>query len=142
MALTLFDEDELKEEKLPKTWSECLLRYADMNKTEYIGSNSVIDEMDFILGEFGEDKNLLPVGMGKPMLAFMQLLVCREVYRDGWKPDWADDNPKFVIYNFGGEINVDVSVRIAGVLSFQTPKVRDEFLRNFHRLIEEAKELI
>lgn len=72
----------------------------------------------------------------------MQLLVCREVYRQGWKPDWEDTSVKYVIRNNDNKIDKGCYNSISFILSFQSREIRDEFLENFKDLIEEAKELI
>lgn len=88
------------------------------------------------------DRNILPNGMGKPMLALMQLLICREVYRGGWKPDYNDGTCKYAIRYAANHIVPDTVFTNPRVLVFKSEKVRDEFLKNFRDLIEEAKELI
>ena len=103
--------------KLPETWEECY---------EQLGT-----------------ENILPAGLGKPMLALMKLLVCREVYRQGWKPDWSDyKTKKWVIEYINDNIASMAYMQTSKVLSFQSAEIRDEFLENFRDLIEEAKELI
>lgn len=71
-------------EELPKTWEKCI---AKIKNLEYISSNGGIYELDFNVGTVDDKINNIPIGLGKPMLALMQLLVCREVYRQGWKPN-------------------------------------------------------
>ena len=132
----------LKESKkeLPKTWEECITKIKDL---ECIDNNGGIDEVDFNVGTVSDHINDIPIGLGKPMLAFMQLLVCREVYRQGWKPNWTNRNEnKYCIVKDSNEIKTPIHVFISRVLSFQSAEIRDEFLKNFRDLIEEAKELI
>lgn len=132
----------LKESKkeLPKTWEECITKIKDL---EYIDTKSNIEEVHFNVGAASNHINDIPVGLGKPMLALMQLLVCREVYRQGWKPDWTSANEnKYCIVNVHNKINIYLNVAFNQVLSFQSEEIRDEFLENFRDLIEEAKELI
>lgn len=128
---------EIKKE-LPKTWEEC---YRLLDEKEYVGSTSDIctyntdSPLDY-------NRNILPKGLGKPMLALCQLLVCREVYRNGWKPDWNDNSNKYVIRNSNNEIEEEIYISVSHILSFQSKKVCDQFFENFNDLIEEAKELI
>lgn len=132
----------LKESKkeLPKTWEECIAKIKDL---ECIDSNGDIDEVDFNVGIVTNHINDIPIGLGKPMLALCQLLVCREVYRQGWKPDWTSANEnKYCIINNFNEIQPTNYCFIDRVLSFQSAEIRDKFLENFRDLIEEAKELI
>lgn len=129
--------------ELPNRWEECIAKIKDL---EYIDSNGDIDEVDEVdlkLSIIYDHVNDIPKGLGKPILALMQLLVCREVYRQGWKPDWTNgEESKYCIIN-----EIDKIVKItylfnSKVLSFQSEEIRDKFLENFKDLIEEAKELI
>ena len=132
----------LKEDKkyLPKTWEECIAKIKDL---ECIDRNSCIDTATFSDDVASKHINDIPIGLGKPMLALCQLLVCREVYRQGWKPNWKDDNEiKYCIMNDLNKIKASINAYLSTVLSFQSAEIRDEFLENFRDLIEEAKELI
>lgn len=126
--------------ELPNTWEKCIAKIKDL---EYIDNNGDIDEADLNFGIVYNHVNDIPKGLGKPMLALMQLLVCREVYRQGWKPNWKDDNEiKYCIERVENCITKETYTLMATVLSFQSEEIRDEFLENFRDLIEEAKELI
>lgn len=129
---------EVKKE-LPKTWKEC---YKRLGRGESIDSESNVSELCRLSFPFKENHNVLPVGLGRPLLALCQLLVCREVYRDGWKPDWKDSVEKHYIKYYDDEIGTDIKLYESAVLSFQSEEIRDQFLENFRDLIEEAKELI
>lgn len=126
--------------ELPKTWEECIAKIKDL---EYIDTNSDIEEVDFNVNLVNDHINDIPAGLGEPMLALMQLLVCREVYRQGWKPDWTNTNEnKYCIINDSNKIETSINASISRVLSFQSAEIRDQFLENFKDLIKEAKELI
>lgn len=130
-----------KKKKLPKTWQEC---YKLLNKGEYIDRNSTIESGIFplMIEPTCDERNTLPVGFARPMLALMQLLVCRKVYRDGWKPNWKDSTNKYCIHYTYGKIITSNTINTNSILTFQSQKIRDKFLENFRDLIEEAKELI
>lgn len=126
--------------ELPNRWEECIAKIKDL---ECIDSNGDIDEVDFNFGIIYDHVNDIPKGLGKPMLALCQLLVCREVYRQGWKPDWTNTNEsKYCIINNFNKIETSINASISKVLSFQSNEVKEKFLENFKDLIEEAKELI
>ena len=129
----------LKEDKkyLPKTWGECCEL---LGEGEYINNESIICNYTPHCAASKANENILPTGLGKPMLALMQLLVCREVYRQGWKPDWTNANENKYCIEY--RISSTICTYIAKVLSFQSAEIRDKFLENFKDLIEEAKELI
>lgn len=131
------------EKELPKTWFECLCKYKE--NMEFINPCSKIisiTQQDIDGNSPNSDKKLLPKGLGKPMLALMQLLVCRDVYRQGWKPSLGDVSIKYVIYNCCNKIEKGEGSRTNYILSFKLEEVRNKFLENFRDLIEEAKELI
>lgn len=125
--------------ELPKTWGECIAKIRDL---EYIDRNCIYKAT--LSAETASNHiNNIPIGLGKPMLALMQLLVCREVYRQGWKPDWTKGTEnKYCIINNFNKIEPTYYSFVGRVLSFQSEEVRDKFLENFKDLIEEAKELI
>ena len=126
--------------ELPKTWEECIAKIRDL---ECIDRNSCIDTATFSDDVASKHINDIPIGLGKPMLALCQLLVCREVYRQGWKPNWKDDKEiKYCIERVENYITKETYELTSKVLSFQSAEIRDQFLENFRDLIEEAKELI
>lgn len=131
----------LKESKkeLPETWEEC---YKQLGKGEYIDIDSQISSNIILTNPCKESQGTLPVGFARPMLALMQLLVCREVYRQGWKPDWKDHKNKYCVHYTYGKIVTGSSMYINSILTFQSQEIRDKFLENFRDLIEEAKELL
>lgn len=130
----------LKESKkeLPKTWEGC---YKQLGCGEFVDNICDINGSKLICPT-SINRNALPFGLGKPVLALCQLLVCRAVYRQGWKPDWKITNEKYCIIQIEGKITTLNNQVISRVLSFQSEEVRDKFLGNFRDLIEEAKELI
>lgn len=125
--------------ELPKTWEECIAKIRDL---EYIDRNCIY-KATFSAETASNHINNIPIGLGKPMLALCKLLVCREVYRQGWKPDWTKGTEnKYCIINNFNKIEPTYYSFVGRVLSFQSAEIRDEFLENFKDLIEEAKELI
>ncbi len=125
--------------KFPKSWTKCLKL---MHNGEYISSDSTIEDITAFKITTLKELNTVPKGYGNPLLALMQLLVCREVYRQGWKPDWGNDCIKYCIILHGKNIAPEISINTSFMLSFQTKEIRDKFFDNFRNLIEEAKELI
>lgn len=125
--------------ELPKTWEECIAKIRDL---EYIDRNCIY-KATFSAETASNHINNIPIGLGKPMLALCQLLVCREVYRQGWKPNWTNANKnKYCIINDSNKIETSINASISRVLSFQSAEIRDQFLENFKDLIKEAKKLI
>lgn len=131
----------LKEAKkeLPKTWEECI---AKVENLEFINGIGNIEKAKFDLQVDFSHRNDVPKGLGKPLLALCQLLICREVYRQGWKPNWDESKAKYVIGCEYNNIYKDKMYNLQSLLSFQSEEIRDKFIENFRDLIEEAKELI
>lgn len=138
-----------KKKELPKTWTECL---HIVNEVELItDEDSSIDSFSIASEEangciYGSDTNfnLLPQGLGKPMLALFQLLVCRNAWwkQLGWKPDWTGRNEYYCITNYNGVIDTPTYSLQNTILAFPSEDIRDKFLDTFRDLIEEAKGLL
>jgi len=74
--------------------------------------------------------------------ALVQLIQLRDCYRQGWTPDWSDNQSKYVIEYYDGNVYGETYTKRSAVLSFQSPSVMLEFMANFADLIEQAKELL
>ena len=139
-----------KKKELPKTWLKCL---RVVNETEYINDSSEIKKQSnadslessgCVIGS--EERNLLPLGLGKPMLALCQLLVCRDAWwkQLGWKPDWSDRKTlKHCIHSDGWD-STDITRHstFPRILAFPTEDTAIKFRNTFRDLIEQAKELL
>ena len=76
-------------------------------------------------------------------VAFEKLIFLRDIYRQGWTPDFSkDDTYVFSIYYDGIHVTTADASAYHSVLSFETIEIRDLFLKNFKNLIEECKEFI
>ncbi len=76
-------------------------------------------------------------------IALAQLCQLRDVYNDGWKPNWTDTNTcGYLIKYYNESIFVGKTALDRVVLAFKTEELRDEFLKNFRDLIETAKPLL
>ena len=126
-----------KEMELPKTWKDC---FEELKDKESITDSSDIAMIRDSAKAWDKNRDVLPAGMGKPMLALCQLLICRNAWwkQLGWKPDWSNPNEKHCITYKGNKIKCYESC----ILAFPTAEVRDQFLDSFRDLIEEAKELL
>lgn len=127
----------LQKKELPKSWEE--LKEIEGFYTNGVSSilfakSSPITPMD---------RNIWPTKeLAKASLAMSQLAQLRDRYNDGWRPDWMDDNPKFVISFWADDIESKVQFEYSRFLTFKTPELRDTFLENFRDLIETAKPLL
>ena len=131
--------------KLPETWEEFCELYPIKEKEYYIGTDSVINEIN-VNGSRNSsaDLNVLPSReAAEAYLALMQLNQLRDCYRQGWVPDW--DNKETEKYNIEFSSNKYFVFRYytsRRFLSFQSKEIAEKFLTNFEDLIEQAGDLI
>ena len=138
------ERDKEKNRKLPKTWEDFCKTHAVQRDECVVCSNSVIvGEGVFRERMEGKDRSLLPnKELAEAMLALCQLIQLRDCYNNGWKPDWTDDESKYVIYSYNNTIIDDETHYDNRALYFNTKEIRDKFLKNFRGLIEIAKPLL
>lgn len=144
LALSAFTEQELVKIELPKTWEEFCSQFNMQYGEYYIYIDSSIKENSDDYRNSIFDKNMLPSKeAAEAHLALMQLHQLRDCYRQGWTPNWLDDNNKYcIVYNsvYNYSISINKSTRV--FLSFQSREIAQLFLDNFRNLIEEAGDLI
>ena len=117
----------------PINKGECYIDIVSEIKNANIGSTRYCDK----------DKNVLPnKKTAEAFLALMQLIQLRNCYRQGWEPDWTSFDKKYTISFCRDGIYCDIVYGHEATLSFQSPEIRREFLRNFKDLIIQAKDLI
>ena len=135
IALTAFKEHELIGDRLPKTWEEYCVKHGGVGDKIDESLNSaytIINRYVFL------DHNQTQAYIAKMMLHLL-----RDEYRQGWLPDWEDENQdKYVILSSKGERYVAYCQSISRFLAFQDKKRANEFLTNFRELIEQAGDLI
>ena len=135
IALTAFKEHELIGDRLPKTWHEYCVKHgenSDMIKASLDYAYTVIN--NYIFSDYKQ---------AQAYIAMIKLHLLRDEYRQGWLPDWEDENQdKYVIVSSKGERLVAYCQSISRFLAFQDKKRANEFLTNFRELIEQAGDLI
>jgi len=128
---------------LPKSWEEFCENYPVEDAECYLDEDSRICERFVGCRDAQFDKNVFRTKeQAEAMLAFIQLIRLRDVYRQGWEPILEDKSYKFNIINVSGIIIDNWSCNVSSPLSFQSIEIRDLFLENFRDLIETAKEFI
>lgn len=135
-ALALQTYPELGKKQLPKSWEE-LQRVSGY----YVNNNSEVTKCD----AFTADRNrnfFVTKEQAEASIALAQLSQLREVYRNGWVPDYNKSENKYVIELFTNRIDTHFYQGKNHFLSFQDTKTRDLFLENFRDLIEKAKPLM
>ena len=71
-----------------------------------------------------------------------QLLYLRDIYRQGWKPDWTNNDVKYAISNQNDELIKVGNTASNRIFAFQSSEVRDKFYINFKEMLEKIKDLI
>lgn len=75
--------------------------------------------------------------------ALRKLIILREYYNRGWKPNWEDDDEnKYVILTENDVITGTRNYSYKRVLVFETTEIRDRFLEEQKELLEIAKPLL
>lgn len=135
MALGAFTEKELVGGRLPKTWEEFCISKGD----EGIRINAALN-----FAYVSVRKAFTDYHDAEKHIAQMKLHLLRDEYRNGWEPDWEDDNKKYLISHYDNSkcCRVYQESIFPNFLSFQTEELAEEFLENFRELIVEAGDLI
>ena len=133
--------------KLPKTWGEFCKQNEVKDNEYYINSQSDIVKISaFYYPHRREilDRNILPnKKAAEQHLALMQLHQLRDCYRQGWVPNWNNENEErySILHTTIHYIITDTTIA-SKFLTFQSVKIAREFLNNFRDLIEQAGDLI
>ena len=145
LALSAYTEKELLGIMLPKTWEE----FCDLFKIHeeyHIDSDSDIikNEVDYYRDPLLDRNLLVSKEAANQHLVLMQLHRLRDCYRQDWKPDWKDTDPKYCIYYVNKEqkFDIDPFYERREFLAFQSKQLAQEFLNNFRDLILQAGDLI
>lgn len=142
LALLAFTEEELTKVELPKTWEEFCSQFK-IHGEYYIDTDSSINGDCSGRRSPIFDKNMLSSKeAAEAHLALMQLHQLRDCYRQGWKPDWINNQCKHSIIFNSNTPEIVPSFTCNCFLSFQSEEIAKLFLKNFRSLIEEAGDLI
>lgn len=74
--------------------------------------------------------------------ALRKLIILRDYYNEGWQPNWEDDEWKYFIEYYRGELDVNRTCGNSRVLAFKSREIRDKFLEEQKELLEIAKPLL
>ena len=144
LALSAFTEKEITESALPNTWEEFCKMYPVKDDEWYINGNSNINLLKEGIRYNTSHRNVLPsLQSAEAHLALMQLHQLRDCYRQGWLPDWSDDNQcKWCIMFDTDTFIVQTGIFYNRFLSFQSEEIAEKFFNNFKDLIKTAGDLI
>lgn len=136
-----------KKNSLPTTWEEFCKQNPDIKLEYYTTGDSKIRQTNYADEKTARtvtrDENLLSTKEdAKAHLALIQLHRLRDVYRQGWIPNYSDKKDKYSIVFVNNIPIIGACVTSHHFLTFQYFKIAEQFLENFKNLIMEAKELI
>lgn len=126
--------------KLPSSWK-------DLEKIDgyYVASNSC--NLGVVFAEkvdFDTNPALFKTKeQAEASIALAELSQLRDVYRQGWLPNWSNEHEKkdCIVFSANNILIVHYSY-INHFLSFQDRETAELFLENFRDLIEKAKPLM
>ena len=128
-----------KENELPTKWE-------DLKKLKGYYVNDLSEIFYLRNANMTISKNLFPTkAEAEACLALSQLCQLRDAYNGEPLADWCDwgnNNKKYCIVIYKGEVYKDHYLNISQILAFKTSKLRYEFVENFRELIEIAKPLL
>jgi hypothetical protein len=137
IALQAFTEKELN--PLPRSWEEFATSHARMGY--YISSDGK-PLMCASSGKLSSPHVCPSKESAEAHLAMIQLEQLRDCWRQGWKPDWNDDQQAKHCIVHNQEFKITILYETKWFLSFPTNEMAEEFLECFRDLIEKAGDLI
>ena len=143
IALQAFSEKELI--VLPRSWEEFCREYPVKNGEANFNSMSsiIIQKDDATVRASIRDRNICPSKKSaEAHLAMIQLEQLRNCWRQGWEPDWNDDQQTKYCIVHSKEFKIHILYETRRFLSFPTIEMAKEFLECFRDLIEKAGDLI
>jgi hypothetical protein len=129
------------ERLLPKSWEEFCEIIGIIGKNTFGYDSQTNFDSHTLKKDYTKFWGPLQI-VPKKYVALRKLELLRDYYNDGWKPDWGKSNYKYCITLNDGFIDTNENISIVRFLSFETCKLRSEFLENFKDLIEQAEDLI
>ena len=128
---------EIKKE-LPKKWKDLGFvsgYFVDVASRIKVSSVQIFDE---------DHKNIFSTEeQAEASVALAQITQLREVYRQGWIPNWAKEiDSKYCISMVDSELVVEFCCKYRKFLTFQNEKTAMLFLKNFRDLIKQASPLL
>lgn len=127
-----------KKNELPKSWE-------DLESVSGCWISGDCDLIEINNLTTPATKNIFKTSeQAKASIALAQLSQLRDVYRQGWLPDWNDATEHKWIICFKGEKDIHICREWLNneFLSFEEEETAELFLKNFIDLIEQAKPLM
>ncbi len=135
LALQAFPDLGVKE--LPKSWEQ-------LKRVEGWFTNLTSETYDCRCLTTDSNKAVFKTKeQAEASIALAQLSQLRDVYRNGWVPDWGDGHEyKHIIEYYRNDLEIECYCNGNYFLSFQDKPTAELFLENFRDLIEQAKPLM
>ena len=135
-----FDIEKAKFQGLLKEKTNRLRSWKEFEKQNTPRTGTYCDASQFNLGDRLSFSVLSSSDEAKAFCALGKLIQLRDAWIGEWRPDWEnDEQPKYVIHYYVGEIIKERLMYTSCILSFPTKEMRDDFLFTFPDLIEQAK---
>lgn len=126
-----------KENVLPRKWED--IRNI---KGYYISGACEINHSSSLVAIDSHRSTLPTEELAEAMLALCQLIYLRDVYNDGWIPNFGNSQYKYGFAVSNGKIQPYEYESLNYVLLFKTSELRNLFFTNFKDLLEIAKPLL
>ena len=125
--------------KLPSSWYEL----KEVEGFFIISCGKVLETENSVMA-ITNNKNVFKTKeQAEASIALAELSQLRDVYRQGWEPNWSDIySKKYCVDFFDEEIKIYDYRNTNHFLSFQDRETAELFLENFRDLIEKAKPLM
>lgn len=137
------ERDALIKELQAMTFNELPKRWEEMGEVKgfYVGRDSdVIDVSCRDTIEF--NINIFPTyEQAEASIYLAMLMQLRDVYREGWLPDWIEGEDKFSVLLESDTWIIESSCIYNAPFSFQTKEQAELFLENFGDYLEKIKPL-
>lgn len=153
-----FDKIESKEDLKELFTEECIAKLVKAGHIEEIGFPTSFDDLEEISGFFiDSDSRILPANTysttnnanvfptkeeAEACLALSKLCQLRDVYNEGWKPNYINNSRFYVICFMSDVLSIEERCYTSTVLTFKTEELAITFKNNFKDLIIKAKPLI
>jgi len=127
-----------RSKKLPKTWEEL-----EVVSGYFVNEKSEVLKLTSFKCLRANQNIFATEEQAKAAIALAQLSQLREVYRNGWVPDWENcSQDKWSIYPNKETFTIQIFWSCGSFLSFPTKKIAQEFLDTFPWLLTRAKPLM
>ena len=127
---------------LPTTWEEYVENYPNIRTEKDCAYCVEFDKVYRNKCPKHRKTDCTTQGIAEGIIALQQLLQLRDIYRQGWQPNWEDiHEPKFSIVIKGDDFDIDEDYIHQSMLCFPTLDIARAFMYNFERLIGTAHNL-